>query len=1008
MFGSTTLVDSNGAPVVKVVIGSQAQPSDGVAAALIAGAIISQAYSTQTLTAQVTGAATCGNSSMTNASTSGGTCSISNQQATLDITVPGTTAAGAWTGDNLIGDYLDRTLLDRAVDNTTTAANGISGYSLGASDTTPTSNPFTNGAGTSGYNSGSLSTQATGNSNAIFLYQISGANMASLGDQTITDPQSGQSYVEHQYIWLNGYDEYNSNNNADAIDGYLDFLAYSLKFDGPGSKTVGIPVCDNSFDGDYGACTGTDAAFGDTTPTGTSTNDETASHKLPVYFLGQQWIISSMTPPQCLNVTQATTSANPCLTSENTLVNGGDVQLAQESQSGVLNVGDSLAVGNLKFQLQDLVAISGSESAIISIMDANGNVLKQDTVAPGETTTYTLDGQQYKFHVYTVAPGYTFGAKWADVAIYSNTLDLQDGAQLDQTNGDNPDYQVSLGWKNLDGAPGSQAQENPDALRTIVIWANQNDIQSMTNGNNGALNVDQSVPLVQAPVVWRLGYAGLDLTSADMQSLTMELETSTPETVYLQDGISQCTINTPYMQVESQGTGDVFAMSAAVQGGQSTNNEFYVALNGLNASDGASCVCPAGDTTTQCASLPASIVTNNATLLLSAGSVFMAESSSDTNAYGFLPYIGASNLTPATYIYNASSTGGVTVDYSAIGDGTENFQGGGVIQIERTLDLKTADGSIGQLLSTSYGGIYNNGSAPAGGNWPQSGSASDPSIWFAISEKAGVGSSSQYSDYFLVPVAANTSTPDLDFEALDNSSNTLSSSNNEIDYAPARSTISSSVAAGTQGPMDGISTGVTTEDNGYISERGSEFESISSTEAQFNMATQLGEAQWTLSTSGANTTTSNGTTTVTLAPGASTNVGDVTVKLDSITQDVGACSAVGAASGCTPDMSGVSAVIMPNNAATVNVAVPYNYSSYGNLVILDQDAVGVNTLISVGGDQVNSVTASLLQGSNVDWTATPTMVKEVVQGSKIVVAGATAADTLQAAQQFVSELQQVS
>jgi hypothetical protein len=108
-------------------------------------------------------------------------------------------------------------------------------------------------------------------------------------------------------------------------------------------------------------------------------------------------------------------------------------------------------------------------------------------------------------------------------------------------------------------------------------------------------------------------------------------------------------------------------------------------------------------------------------------------------------------------------------------------------------------------------------------------------------------------------------------------------------------------------------------------------------------------------------------------------------------------------------MSGVSAVIMPNNAASVQVAVPYNYSSYGNgLVILDQDAVGVNTLISVGGDQVNTVTAALLQGSNVDWSANPTMVKEVVQGSKIVVAGATAADTLAAAQTFVNELQQVN
>lgn len=955
MFGSTTLVDSNGAPVVKVVIGSQAQPSDGVAAALIAGAIVSQAYSTQTLTAQVAGTATCAQGA--NVSATGGTCSISNQQATLDITVPGTAASGAWTGDNLIGDYLDRTLLDRQPDTTTTANNGVSGYPLGASDTSSTANPFTNANGEGASNS--ISSTATGSNNAIFLYQISGANMASLADQTLSDQQSGQSYVEHQSIWLNGNNQFSTTDEN--VVGNLDFLAYALKFDGPGSKTTGIPVCDNSVNGDYGACTGADSAFSDTTPAGTSINDETATHKLQVSFLGQNWIISSMTPP----------SGN--LSSENTLVNGGDVQLAEESQSGILNVGDSLPVGDLKFQLQDLVAISGSESAIIAILDANGNVLKQDTVAPGTTTTYTINGQQYKFHVYTVAPGYTFGAKWADVAIFSNELDLQDGSQLDQTNGNNPDYQVSLGWKNLDAAPGSAAETNPDSLRTIVLWANQNDIQQMVNNNgNGALDAGQSVPLVQNPVIWTLGYAGLDLTSANQELLTMQLYTGSPEVVTLQDESTQCTINAPYMEV-SAGTGDVFAVP--VNGGQSTDNQFYVALDAVNSSAGATCV-------------------GNTNVSLEAGSVFMAESA-NSQYYGYDSYTGGA---------------GIGVDYSVIGDGSEQFLGGGVIQIERTLDLRTADGSIGQLLANTFSGIQA-GAAPTGGNWNQSGSSNDPSMWFAISEKAGVGSSSQFSDYYIVPVAANTTNPQMEFAAADSVGNSMSTSSDEILYAPARSAITSSVAAGTQGPDDGLN-GITLEDNGYISERGSEFESVSTTEAEFNMATQLAEAQWMLTTSGANTTTttSSGTTTqVTLAPGASTNVGDVTVKLDSITQDVGACSAVGATSGCTPDMSGVSAVIMPNNAASVQVAVPYNYSSYGNgLVILDQDAVGVNTLISVGGDQVNTVTAALLQGSNVDWSANPTMVKEVVQGSKIVVAGATAADTLAAAQTFVNELQQVN
>ena len=59
MFGSTTLVDDNGAPVAKVVVGSKAMPSDGVAAALIAGKIVSETYKSSTLTAQVSGTAAC-------------------------------------------------------------------------------------------------------------------------------------------------------------------------------------------------------------------------------------------------------------------------------------------------------------------------------------------------------------------------------------------------------------------------------------------------------------------------------------------------------------------------------------------------------------------------------------------------------------------------------------------------------------------------------------------------------------------------------------------------------------------------------------------------------------------------------------------------------------------------------------------------------------------------------------------------------------------------------------
>jgi hypothetical protein len=99
-------------------------------------------------------------------------------------------------------------------------------------------------------------------------------------------------------------------------------------------------------------------------------------------------------------------------------------------------------------------------------------------------------------------------------------------------------------------------------------------------------------------------------------------------------------------------------------------------------------------------------------------------------------------------------------------------------------------------------------------------------------------------------------------------------------------------------------------------------------------------------------------------------------------------------------MSGVSAVIMPNNAASVQAEQHSAMTS--NLVVLDSAATGLDTgtVVTVGGDVVNTVTASTIAGQGVDFAAQPVVVRAI--GNKIVVAGLTSQDTLSAAQQFVA------
>ncbi|MFH0884162.1 MAG: hypothetical protein V1861_00445, partial [Candidatus Micrarchaeota archaeon] len=171
MFGSTTLVDDSGNAVAKVVLGSKAQPSDAVAASLIAGKMVSESYKSTTVSAEVAGTASCGGSG--NAT---GTCSISNEKARLEITVPGSIAAGTWTGDNLIGDYLNRALQDREpIDDPTDSDQA---YELVGSDTSEGANPFTDGL--------------TGNIGPTeeFMYKVGGEQFSVFADSSLMDDDS--------------------------------------------------------------------------------------------------------------------------------------------------------------------------------------------------------------------------------------------------------------------------------------------------------------------------------------------------------------------------------------------------------------------------------------------------------------------------------------------------------------------------------------------------------------------------------------------------------------------------------------------------------------------------------------------------------------------------------------------------------------------------------------------------------------------------------------------------
>jgi len=1017
-FGDTMLVDDNGAPTTKVVIPEMGAMSDGVAGSIVAGKIVGESYKTEELSASVVGTATCSGED----DTEGGTCAVTNEKVQLEIHVPGGVAEGVYTVNNLIGDYLNRRLGDR-IDNA--AGDTATEYPIGGSDISDNANPFTDAA------SGNIGPSET------FMFRIDGGMFSPFATQSITDDTAAKTYSEQQDMWIEGSSYYSDSDND--VVGDLSFLAYTLKFKGS-SDDFGIPVCTTPDGTDYTYCKSgaLDANF----------DYATETHKVRVGFLGEPWIISEMDPP--------TWMALPAQ-SESQVYAGGSVKLAKESVSGIINQGESLPVDDLKFHLDDLEAHGNVVSAIVSVLDANDNILKKDRVVPGTTQEFNIGGKIYRFHVYKVAPGYTFGAKWADVAIFAKELKIEDGQHLDPDYDTNEEYQAAVGWKNKGAQVG--VDEQLDHLRTIVLYSD--DISALSSSGEDRLEENDYLPIVQDPVAWKLTYAGLSITSSDRDSLKYRLERTGDQTISSTKGPWEstgsdrvaCTIFAPYVRVQSSKSGNVFEITDT--GGMNANDgtggttlsdkEFFIAtalhpvcdntigdtgtcaFHGFNYGmagfycDSAALNCPDGmeltdldldddgvyDVTDVCVAVDASAACWTGAGFdcpAGAGTIFMRLSSTNQH-YGYEIY-------PWTWAFDAAPpwpTNSLWVNYETVGDGDTDWDTGGLFEVafyENAVNIAESFmgddyglGTVGPFADSCFDPAVG---SPAcfgqdGGGAPRLAAAGPiiPDWYLAFSEKAGEDTSNEFADYALngLYVGEGWSGGDPGDATFN-----WDTQNGAGEYV-TREDYTLYMYAGPVEPRGRVST----LEEGGVTERGSVFSSIDDTSVTYYMANQLAYSQFVLA-SAEGTSSATGTCIRTIGEGETTEpCNGVTVTALEITEDVGPCSAAGGSAACVASMEGVSAVILPDNTATVSQVVPYA-NAYSGLVILDRDAVGVNTLVAIGGDKVNTVTAQLLEGAAVDWTTETVVVREVVKGSKIVVAGAEAADTLTAANQFVSEV----
>ncbi|MFN3909790.1 MAG: S-layer protein [Candidatus Anstonellaceae archaeon] len=919
MYENLELVNPNGQPTAKVVVGSSAQVSDGIAAANIAAVLANKAYKSSTLSASVSGTATC---SATGGSEGGtGGCEVSNEKALIEIIVPGQ-LANAYQFKTLITDRIDRTLQNRVSSNSEDQYS----TSLTANDINTVLSPLR----------GSSSTKGT------YLYKIGEENFLPFKTRkNIQDKQGGPefSYIAEQSFWV-------GTNNEDYAVGWDSTLkevvakpvvaVYSLWF---GGNDYGIPVCtkvSETGNGDWSWCN-------------SASSHATANHRLEIPFLGSNWVISSMTTP------------STSLPSSTAAITGGTIKLAKEAKYDIINVGGVIDAGDFKIRLSDISVAVGSSNehpAILDILDSNDAVIGQIKVNEGETYSFTQSstGKSIKIHVYRTAPGFTLSAKWAELAVYSDEITLQHGKpyNLESSNGKNYKFKVSLLWKNRDYVSGGSTAA--DSLRQIVIFNEDSFIgEKYTKGKTFNFLTD--------PAVFKLTYEGLDLSESDYVPIQIEsLQTTLPISANNQDCTTKVEYTAKLIRFSSDGPNFGSGSGTDLLGTYKIDNFYFDPIGNVDFSvanptqsqrftgtqewvDAFNDLAPGGS-----GALPAIIYRPD----------------------GFDCYL-VSDITVNTEIDKKvapSSTNTIRFDYAGSDSGAYGL-------LFFSLRKNAGDG-LGETAKLS--------SMPA-----LSLSNYLDEIGIAFQEDAGKRDTlTQYPVTTAIPVFGTQSDNYFKFKSA--SASTL--------YTYYSGVVKKGAT------LTGNIVGTTDYDSNelpFYTERGSMIGSYTDSSFSIKVAKKVGKPTFTFSFTDT-VATESGEVWEAKEGDTKTLDNGVKLKLKEIQETVGSCkvSAGGAAPTCTVDMSGVSAKIMPDNAATVQAVQPYDIKGT-NLVISDSEAASVGGVqILVGGPVVNSATKAALENSPVNFDVTNVYVKAI--GNKIVVAGKTASDTMQAANEFISKL----
>ena len=959
IYQSVPIINNAGQPVVQVVVGHAAAPSDGVAAGNIAAAIGNLAYTSTTKTVPVNATQA---SSMLHVTASGSSAgyTLKNQQVWLNES-SSFTISGAYSFTALIGSVLNRGVklgspqytkaLQTSASSYAYTNPGIGNYNTQAS---PQDSPYTDVGYIPLPNTISASTNGGGVSFTTFansgdnILRVTSSNLPSL-----LNNYGGNG--ESEALWVTGFPVYDQQSSVDSL-ALLDANgAYQISFNKPIQNRTSSNTVNNA----------------------------------PIKLLGQNWTIIHYTTP-------ATT-----VSSSSQAKAGGKIQLASSlTNLTTLYVGDNLTSGPFKLELTGLgnTNQNGVSQASINIYYQNSTTpVNTSVVNQGSLSHFNVSGHQVYVKVNSTFVGGSFSyQKWAKVQIYSNVYSITSGKSFNTTN--DPNWYTELEWTNSSGSG------KTNALQSIILYG--------TTSLSSTLLPGQNFNFITNPSTYKLQFVGSTLGTANYDPVTVVSSTgsgieyqntptsTTPSSIanVLSGGSATGTIyaiNTTAITEPAQELVVSSSIPDAFSYAGQTGSTLTYDLTPYNYTAG-----------TQ---VEANVLTSsNANVMVT---LTAANGNFITPTYPLTVILNgyrSGQPVSTSYTFNASS--------QSLSENSVFFDNMTSIQVTRALpgltitakEVPTSNaanavtlgtlgtGSTPILLYTQSGKNYDLRTVGTSVTYNQQNGES--SSTFSISGISGPGAGTgihNYGTYTLSEynVPSSTSyTDNVEIGIVNSTAGPSAAPLFQLNY-----TASPSTTPGTHDNVTYVSSqggsGINAE-SGFITERGSKIASITPSEVAINMAKSVGQLEFALSTNASSAVVKNAKVYGPFGVGQLTNIPNVSIYKVNATPVVSSGYTITGIDNLTSEPVNMTSPTLLKNLATTSP-----------LVVLDSNINSGDSLILVGSGYVNTLSQQMEQAQNVtNAELNVTGGKVIAKGNQILVAGYTANQTTAAANSFIEQL----